>query len=52
MAKRFVLLINGVPFFDENNKFCGYRGVDKNITQYKEAERKLQNKIEELEKSQ
>ncbi len=32
---------NGVPVFDKNDEFCGYRGIDRDITQRKQAEEKL-----------
>lgn len=34
-----VLETSGVPFFNGRGKFCGYRGIDREITGRKEAER-------------
>ena len=36
-----VLETNGVPFFDATGQFCGYRGIDRNITDRKRAEEAL-----------
>ena len=36
-----VLETNGVPVFDEHSKFCGYRGMDRDITKRKQAEDEL-----------
>jgi diguanylate cyclase (GGDEF)-like protein/PAS domain S-box-containing protein len=33
--------INGIPFFDANGNFAGYRGTGNNVTKVKEAELKL-----------
>ena len=40
-GKRICLLTNGVPILDETGRFRGYRGVDKDITEQKASERKL-----------
>lgn len=42
-GKRVVLETSGVPFFDDNNNYCGYRGIDRDISKRKQFERKLQN---------
>ncbi|HOP40822.1 MAG TPA: PAS domain S-box protein, partial [Geobacteraceae bacterium] len=31
---------SGVPFFDEKGKFCGYRGIDRDVTDRKKLEEK------------
>lgn len=36
-----ILETSGVPFYDEHNKFKGYRGVDNDITSQKKAENDL-----------
>lgn len=36
-----VLETSGVPVFDADGKFCGYRGVDRDITKRKQAEESL-----------
>jgi len=36
-----VLETSGVPFFDENGKLAGYRGIDRDITVRKQAEEDL-----------
>ncbi|MDX1808970.1 MAG: PAS domain S-box protein [Sulfurospirillaceae bacterium] len=33
-----VLETSGIPFFDENKKLVGYRGIDRDITERKESE--------------
>ncbi|KAA0887961.1 PAS domain S-box protein [Oryzomonas rubra] len=33
-----VLETSGVPFYDGNGGFCGYRGMDQDITEHKQAE--------------
>lgn len=35
------LLTNGVPIFDNEGRFKGYRGIDKDITERKKAEQEL-----------
>jgi PAS domain S-box-containing protein len=37
-----ILETSGVPFFDENEKLLGYRGIDRDITERKRAEEALQ----------
>ena len=44
-----VLETSGVPIFDANGKFRGYRGIDRNITERKRAEEALQKAHDELE---
>src|SRR6185436_3325070 len=34
--------LSGAPFFDEHGRFCGYRGVGRNITERKQAEREIE----------
>ncbi|MFA6970799.1 MAG: PAS domain S-box protein [Gallionella sp.] len=38
LGHRVVLETNGVPIIDKNGKLCGYRGVDRDITERKRAE--------------
>ena len=40
-GERICLLTNGVPILDENGNLKGYRGVDKDITERKQAENLL-----------
>ena len=40
-GKRICLLTNGVPMLDEKGKIIGYRGVDKDITERKKAEKAI-----------
>ncbi|MEA1968909.1 MAG: PAS domain-containing protein [Thermodesulfobacteriota bacterium] len=47
---RVCLLTNGVPIFDGNGKFTGYRGVGKDITRELEIEEKLKRSLEITEK--
>jgi len=42
---------SGVPLFDDNGKFTGFRGIDRDITKRKRAESSLDNLNQELEKS-
>jgi PAS domain S-box-containing protein len=44
-----VLETSGVPFFDTDGRFCGYRGIDRNITERKQAEEELTKYREHLE---
>jgi PAS domain S-box-containing protein len=44
-----VLETSGVPFFDTDGKFRGYRGVDRDITERKRAEAALRKAHDELE---
>ncbi len=43
-----LVLTTGVPII-ENGKYCGYRGVDKDITQIKRAEKEKEELISSLE---
>jgi PAS domain S-box-containing protein len=43
-----ILETNGVPFFDAAGTFCGYRGIDRDITDRKQAENKIRNLNETL----
>ena len=47
------LLTNGVPIFDEQGNFKGYRGVDKDITERKQAEeekKSLEAQVQHVQK--
>ena len=44
-----VLETSGVPTFDAKGKFSGYRGIDRDITLCKRAEKELQKAHDELE---
>jgi len=44
-----VLETSGVPFFGAKGEFCGYRGIDRNITERKRHEAALQQAHQELE---
>lgn len=44
------LITNGVPIFDKGKNFVGYRGVDKDITESKKAQEKIEKKVKELNK--
>ncbi len=46
-----VLESSGVPFFDEENKFLGYRGIDRDITSRKLAKDQLRLRSKELEEA-
>jgi len=45
------LLTNGAPILDENGRVIGYRGVYSDITERKQAERKLAETNRQLEKA-
>ena len=51
-GKEVYLLTNGLPMFDESGELIGYRGVDKNITERKQAEKQRQKLQKELERAQ
>jgi PAS domain S-box-containing protein len=42
------MLTSGVPIFDEHGEWCGYRGVDKDITMRKQDEEEIRRKNKEL----
>jgi PAS domain S-box-containing protein len=44
-----ILETSGVPIFDTNGKFTGYRGIDRDITQRKRVQEELQKAHDELE---
>ncbi|WP_353928965.1 PAS domain S-box protein [Okeanomitos corallinicola TIOX110] len=45
-GRLIILETSGVPIFDENNQFCGYRGMDRDITARKQTEKTLrQNEV-------
>ncbi|MBW2436501.1 MAG: PAS domain S-box protein, partial [Deltaproteobacteria bacterium] len=44
-----VLETNGVPIFDENGEYLGYRGIDRDVTKRKLAEQVLEQINAELE---
>jgi PAS domain S-box-containing protein len=45
-----VLETSGVPFFDTDGRFLGYRGIDRDITARKRAEEALRKAHDELER--
>jgi PAS domain S-box-containing protein len=46
-----VLETSGVPIFNRDGKFCGYRGIDRDITDRKQAVNKLRMRARELKES-
>ena len=48
-GEKICLLTNGVPILDEEGNLKGYRGVDKDITERKQAEEKIQASLLEKE---
>lgn len=52
-GRRVVLETSGLPFYDDVGKVIGYRGVDRNITERKQAEAertRLQNELQQSQK--
>ncbi len=49
-GRKVLLETSGVPVLDSGGEFCGYRGIDRDITQRKEAEEDLRKARDELEK--
>jgi len=45
-----VLETNAVPFFASDGRFCGFRGIDRDITERKRLEQQLRDYSENLEK--
>ncbi|MCP4548558.1 MAG: PAS domain S-box protein [bacterium] len=41
-GRRICLITSGVPIFDDDGAYCGYRGVDSDITERKQVELELQ----------
>ncbi len=48
-GRRLVLETSGVPFFDKEGNLLGYRGIDRDITERKMAEKALREREAELE---
>jgi len=46
-GRRICLLSNAVPILDERGNLLGYRGVDKDITERKRAEKEIERQLEE-----
>ncbi|PCI41118.1 MAG: hypothetical protein COB46_04835 [Rhodospirillaceae bacterium] len=51
-GRRVILETSGVPFFDEDGTFKGYRGIDRDITHRKQIETELADKATELKSQQ
>ena len=51
-GKTLYLESSAVPYFDENGKFCGYRGTGTDVTEIVEAQRALRINQAELAQSQ
>lgn len=49
-GKKILFLTNGVPVFDSEGKWLGYRGVDKDITEAQASKERLRKHTEELER--
>ncbi|MEA3458253.1 MAG: PAS domain-containing protein [Candidatus Thermoplasmatota archaeon] len=49
-GNKVCLLTNGVAMLDENGELRGYRGIDKDITDYRKTVEQLKEKINELER--
>ncbi|KPJ99723.1 MAG: hypothetical protein AMJ60_03990 [Desulfobacterales bacterium SG8_35] len=46
-----VLETSGTPIFDMKGKFCGYRGIDRDISERKETEKQLLKQTKKLEET-
>ncbi|MBI5047610.1 MAG: PAS domain S-box protein [Deltaproteobacteria bacterium] len=46
-----VLETSGIPIFDLSGRFCGYHGIDKDITKHKRIEQELSNAISQIGKA-
>ena len=44
-GRRLVLETSGVPIFDKDGNFSGYRGIDRDITERKKAEEEIMNHL-------
>lgn len=51
-GRQVILETSGVPFFDEDGVFKGYRGIDRDITHRKQIEMELVDKANELKSQQ
>ncbi|MFH1374824.1 MAG: PAS domain S-box protein [bacterium] len=49
-GRNICMLTNGVPVLDEDGELVGYRGVDKDITERKQAEQALNRTMSELKR--
>lgn len=49
-GRKLVLETSGVPIFDNKGKFCGFRGIDRDITARKHLEEELRRSHDRLEK--
>ncbi len=49
-GRKVCLLTNGIPIYNEAGILIGYRGVDRDITSEKLAEKKLQHEIKEKQR--
>ena len=45
-GRHVVLKTSGVPFFDTDGRLCGYRGIDRDITERKQAQEALKENEE------
>ncbi len=48
-GSEIILESSGVPFFDDQGRFCGYRGINRDITERKRLENALRISYDELE---
>ncbi len=48
-GREIVLETNGLPIFDDDGSFLGYRGIDRDITERKQAEKDKEQLFAELE---
>lgn len=50
-GRKVVLETSGVPFFDANGNVCGFRGIDRDVTERKRAEEEAQESFRKLQRT-
>ncbi len=50
-GRKVVLETSGVPFFDANGNVCGFRGIDRDVTERKRTEEEAQESFRKLQRT-